>query len=491
MRNLSLRRLLPNMVRAVRVDVAKHGLRGFVLRVPYYLRNYRRYVGVLGVRPPSGDGAAFSAAAPVLREIRLHPNLGPEPQPLAVRVSVVIPTLNAGPEFKLLLRKLKSQRAIGGVEIVVVDSGSRDGTVQAAHDAGARVVQIAPSEFSHSHARNLGADHASGDLLLFTVQDAYPIGDLWLYGLASYLAEHAPEKLAAVSCGEYSRGDSDMMYDAMIDTHYRFLGCLEHDRIGEFAGDDHMALRSLGQLSDVACLIPRERFAQYRYRGNYAEDLDLGIRLIKDGWRVAMLASVKVVHSHNRPAYYYLKRTFVDVIFLTGLFDDFAYPQVRSLEGLATGIGATAARIGAWLQSAREPAGATLPQELQAWIEAFRGAPAPSGAFELPDARLQEFVARLVRQHGAASPLKGAAADEARMFHDGFLARLEHFRQYCERVYGPRDATLDAEVQAVVCKSFSAAAGAALAYFCLGHKQAQDAQGAAARALFDELVAGV
>ena len=39
-----------------------------------------------------------------------------------------------------------------------------------------------------------------------------------------------------------------MMYDSMINTHYRFLGCLEYDRIGEYQGDDHMSLRSLGQL---------------------------------------------------------------------------------------------------------------------------------------------------------------------------------------------------------------------------------------------------
>ena len=97
-------------------------------------------------------------------------------------------------------------------------------------------------------------------------------------------------KLAAVSCSEYSRSDSDMMYDSMIHTHYQFLGCLDRDRIGSYQGESHMSLRAQGQLSDVSCLIGRELFGTYRYRGDYAEDLDLGIRLIRDDYRVAMLS---------------------------------------------------------------------------------------------------------------------------------------------------------------------------------------------------------
>jgi glycosyltransferase involved in cell wall biosynthesis len=214
---------------------------------------------------------------------------------------VIIPTLNAGPEFKLLLRKLRRQLGIPSVEVVIVDSGSADGTVETALAAGCKLVQISPREFSHSFARNKGAELATGDYFLFMVQDAYPVGDHWIYGMLEYLVEHRAQNLAAVSCAEYPRADSDAMYDSMIDTHYQFLGCDLGDRIGCYRGDDHMALRTNGQLSDVACFLSKEIFNRYQYRGDYAEDLDLGIRLIKDGYRVAMLSSIKVIHSHNRP----------------------------------------------------------------------------------------------------------------------------------------------------------------------------------------------
>jgi glycosyltransferase involved in cell wall biosynthesis len=482
-------RLARNVASAVRQDIRRNGVAGFARRLPYYLRNRGAYLQRLRTGAPGGNPSMFDAAPPQLREIRLHPDLDAPCAPIDASVSVVIPTLNAGVEFEWLLRKLRGQRGLREVEIVIVDSGSRDGTVACARALGAKVIEILPSEFSHSHARNLGAQHASGDYLLFMVQDAYPIGDQWLRGMLGFLQEHADQKLAAVSCAEYSRSDSEMMYDAMINTHYKFLGCLEHDRLGEWRGDDHMALRSQGQLSDVACLISRPLFEQYRYRGDYAEDLDLGIRLIKDGMRVAMLASVKAVHSHNRPAYYYLKRTFVDVVFLVRLFEDFTYPRCESLAGLVAGIRGTATHITEWLHGqAQVPATGVLSEQLAGWIANARRAlerQSAAQASAVGDARLDEFVDRLAQSPGQASP-DALAREESRRFADMFLGRLEHFNAFAASVYGEQDAVLRAEAADVIRKTFAATAGAALAFYCLDH--ADDAQAQAIRA---ELVAGV
>ncbi len=491
-------RLAGNLANALRGQFQRHGVWGFARRLPYYLRNSATYLRLLGVSPAKEDELDFSgAAAGILREVRVHPDLEGGGDTLAAKVSVVIPTLNAGPEFSWLLRKLRSQRAVREMEIVIVDSGSTDSTVETARAAGARVIEILPSEFSHSHARNLGAAAAAGEYLLFMVQDAYPIGDFWLYGMLRYLLDHGDDKLAAVSCAEYSRGDSDMMYDSMIDTHYRFLGCLEHDRLAAFAGNDQLSLRTRGQLSDVACLIPTDLFSRYRYRGNYAEDLDLGIRLIKDGWRVAMLASIKVVHSHNRPSHYYLKRTFVDVVFLAALFEDFTYPQCRSLPGLAAGLLATAAHVSRWLRrDSQSPPAGLLTDELAGWIRDSRASlwkGWPAGEVDLDDPRLSDFVARFAQRFApeAGAALEGESFDESRRFADIFLARLEHFQRFAAHVYGERDAMLGNELRAVVCKSFAAAAGAALAYFYLANSSGEGAGGAAARAIYDELTAGI
>lgn len=486
-------RVVGGVLSTIAGQLRLHGLLGLARRLPYYMRHRQAYLSRLSSLPPDAPANPFSAASSPQRDLLLHPDIDGAIDPVDAKVSVVIPTLNAGPEFGWLLRKLRAQKAVREVEIVVVDSGSSDDTVDLARAAGATLVAILPSEFSHSHARNLGAQAASGDYLLFMVQDAFPIGEHWMYGMLRFLRDPAHTRLAAVSCSEFSRSDSDLMYDSMIDTHYRFLGCLEQDRIGQHQGDDHMSLRSQGQLSDVSCLIPRELFGRFRYRGDYAEDLDLGIRLIKEGWRVAMLASVKVVHSHNRPAYYYLKRSFVDVEFLVALFDDFAYPHCESLPGLAAGIESVAAHVSRWLA---QVAGAQ-PSELSAgWLRRSLGlwraelqALRRGEAAALGDSRLEGFIGTLAQRYPSAV-LDRTAVGEARRFADSFSARLEHFGQYALQVYDDQDTLPANELAGAICKTLAAAAGSALAFYCLDHRQEGPGQDEA-RAIHRELTAGV
>lgn len=245
-------------------------------------------------------------------------------------VSVIIPTKNAGKDFPILMKSLNAQRGFKKIEVVIVDSGSTDKTLETAKLLGATVVNIKPEDFSHSGSRNLGAKAASGDYLLFMVQDALPPNDTWLYTMYLTLKEN---DLAAVSCAETPREDADLFYRQSCWNHYNFLGVNGADRIFSLPkSQDHVSLRQNGQLSDLANLISSDLFMQYAYRLNYAEDLDLGIRLIKDGHKLAFLGSTRVIHSHNRPPFYFLKRGFVDNIFLSDIFDDFVIPHIKLKE---------------------------------------------------------------------------------------------------------------------------------------------------------------
>ena len=246
-----------------------------------------------------------------------------------VTVSVVIPTKNGGEDFRRVLATIANQKGFRKVETIVVDSGSTDKTVELAEQFGAKIIKILPEEFSHSYARNLGASYASGEYLLFTVQDALPPSDSWLYELFSVIKSN---DVVAVSCAEFPWESADLFYRAITWNHYRFLEVDREDRIMRYAGsEDHVTLRKNGQLSDLACLISKDVFTKYKYKTDYGEDLDLGLRLIKDGYEIAFLGSTRIIHSHNRPAFYYLKRGYVENVFLPRIFPD--YPTVgNSLE---------------------------------------------------------------------------------------------------------------------------------------------------------------
>jgi glycosyltransferase involved in cell wall biosynthesis len=84
------------------------------------------------------------------------------------KISVIIPTLN---ERKTIGNTIQSIRAqLPPVEIIVVDGGSRDGTLQIANQLADRVV-IASAQ-GRQHQENVGARGAKGDILLFLHADA-------------------------------------------------------------------------------------------------------------------------------------------------------------------------------------------------------------------------------------------------------------------------------------------------------------------------------
>lgn len=257
----------------------------------------------------SGDISSF--------EIESDPVLEETP----VGVSVIIPTLNGSHELLKLLPTLLAQKGFQDIELIVVDSGSLDDTVDIAREYGATVITISPKEFTHSGSRNLGANNATQEVLLFITQDALPTSDTWLHSLYTFQRANG---LAAVSCMEVPKIDADLFSRVENWHHYHVILDLDgSDRVlSRPQSTDPASLRRSAQLSNVSCLIPKEIFFRYRFRLEYAEDLDLGLRLINDGHRLGLLSSTKVIHSHTRPPNYYLKRGYIDKIVLSQLLNE-------------------------------------------------------------------------------------------------------------------------------------------------------------------------
>ena len=116
------------------------------------------------------------------------------------RVSILLVTKNGGRYLAEMLDSIGRQR--GGFqveEIIGVDSGSRDESVQILRRAGARVLTIPAPAFGHGKTRNLAASHAQGDYLVFLTQDATPANADWLENLL------APLVADPLVVGAYSR----------------------------------------------------------------------------------------------------------------------------------------------------------------------------------------------------------------------------------------------------------------------------------------------
>jgi len=101
-------------------------------------------------------------------------------------VSVVIPVLNGEATLGNLLAALKNQAGAGAFEIVVVDNGSADRTMDIARASGAIVLQQPVR--GPSAARNLGLNHVRAEIVVFTDSDTIP-SRRWLAALLAAFAD--------------------------------------------------------------------------------------------------------------------------------------------------------------------------------------------------------------------------------------------------------------------------------------------------------------
>src|SRR5919106_1972038 len=119
---------------------------------------------------------------------------------MAPIVTVALPVLDGGPLLGEVLAAVREQEVDREVELLVIDSGSSDGSPALARRHGARVVEIAPAEFSHGGTRNRLMELASGEHVAFLTQDSLPAGPRWL---AALLRGFTPAPDVALVSGPY------------------------------------------------------------------------------------------------------------------------------------------------------------------------------------------------------------------------------------------------------------------------------------------------
>lgn len=101
-----------------------------------------------------------------------------------MKVSVVIRSYNEGEHIERLLIGLRAQ-GHGPHEIILVDSGSTDRTVEIAKRYVDKIVSVDKREFTFGRALNRGIAAATGDICLFPSAHVYPVYDTWLEKIAA------------------------------------------------------------------------------------------------------------------------------------------------------------------------------------------------------------------------------------------------------------------------------------------------------------------
>ena len=215
------------------------------------------------------------------------------------RVSVVIPVKDGERHLPELLDALARERPD---EVLVIDSGSTDGSLALARAAaGVELLEIAPATFGHGRTRNLGAERTSGELICFLTQDATPAPG-WLAAIRDGFARD--ERVGAVFGPHLPREDTSPMIARELERHFA----------GFAAPDGGPALQDAdGEpfLSNVNAAYRRDCWEQIRFRDvPYAEDQAFGRDLLAAGWLKAYHPDAAVLHAHDYGPLEFMRRYF-------------------------------------------------------------------------------------------------------------------------------------------------------------------------------------
>lgn len=209
-------------------------------------------------------------------------------------ISVVIPAYNAGNTIGRCLDALLAQPMVrGGYEVIVVDDGSTDETSSTAQARGVRV--ISQPNRGAAAARNLGAQHALGDPLLFIDADSVPDA-CWVANLA---APFADPTLAGAS-GEKKTHQTSLLAQ-YVQAEYDF----KYERLA--------AAGSMDFVDSSTAAYRREIFLS---NGGFdatlmeAEDTELSFRLAQRGHKMVLVRDAIVYHTHPESLGEYLVRKF-------------------------------------------------------------------------------------------------------------------------------------------------------------------------------------
>ena len=93
--------------------------------------------------------------------------------------SIIIRAYNEEAHIRRLLQGITEQ-TVRDVQVILVDSGSTDGTVAVAQEFDVEVVHISPEEFTFGRSLNLGIAQARADLVVMASAHVYPVYPDWL-----------------------------------------------------------------------------------------------------------------------------------------------------------------------------------------------------------------------------------------------------------------------------------------------------------------------
>jgi len=228
--------------------------------------------------------------------------------------SLIILTKNEEANIGRCLDGVFSQKVDFPFEVIIVDSGSTDRTLEIARRYDVTLLEIKPEEFDHGRTRQFGAEHAAGEFVVTIVADAYPVDDSWLANLLAPFRED--ENIVGVYGGQIPRDDCDPFFAWRLS---QWITGTEKPREHFFPSPDEIERLSPEEkrfelnFDDINSARRATVLREFPFpEAEYAEDLVWARNVLAAGKKLVYCPSATVRHSHHRTLAYTFKKRFLD-----------------------------------------------------------------------------------------------------------------------------------------------------------------------------------
>lgn len=199
-----------------------------------------------------------------------------------MKISVVIRAFNEEKHIGRLLYGI-TQQTLKDVEIILVDSGSTDKTLEIAAKYPVTIVHIQPEEFTFGRSLNRGIAAASGEIVVITSAHCYPVYPDWL------------EKL----CKPFKNENVALVYGRQIGGETNYYS--EHQFFRKYFPENSISEQGHPYSHNANAAIRRVLWEEHPYNELLTglEDLAWSSWALDEGYAIDYIAEAEVVHQHD------------------------------------------------------------------------------------------------------------------------------------------------------------------------------------------------
>jgi len=223
-----------------------------------------------------------------------------------MEISIIILAKNEGRNIRQCLDGVFKQKIKYPYEVILIDSGSTDNTLDIAKEYNVGIHEISAYEFGHGKTRNFGAGLAKGKFLVFLTADAVPANEDWLCKLVDVIRDRE-DAAASYSRQMPKEGTSPMeQWDILkVNPDKREIKKLTEPL-------SRKKMRSLISFQDISSCIKKEVWEKVRFDEDIimSEDQDWAKRVLQSGCSIVYEPGSIVLHSHHYTPLEIFKRSF-------------------------------------------------------------------------------------------------------------------------------------------------------------------------------------